>query len=156
MQTRAALPFTIINMNTGRIIEVYLLPDEFSDSNAANFSEIALQGRSAPLIAYENSGPRQLTMTLQLHHDMQPGGILQAVNNLKALTYPKYSARVQPPKCYIRFGNMVKATAVCTDASVSWKKPYRDGIYLNADVSLSFKTLQELPLSTEDVENGKG
>lgn len=153
--TRVAMNAMIVNMNTGATIELVNLPDELTDSQPANFSEVALQGRSAPLLAYENSGPRTINFTVQLHDDYQPGGILSTVHKLKALAYPKYGSRVQAPKCYVRFGNMVKATAVCTDVSVTWKKPIRDGIYICADVSLSFKTIQDLPLGSGDVEIGR-
>lgn len=154
---RAPITATIVNLTTGKVIEMTHIPEELEDSNSASFSEVNIQGRSAPVLGYDGSGPRMIRFTLQLHDDYCPQGIKQEVQNLKALTYPKYSgSRIEPPRCYVRIGNFLRMTGVCDDVSVNWKKPYRDGVFVYADVSLSFKAALEMPLSANDVQWGEG
>jgi hypothetical protein len=154
---REAITATIVNLTTGKIINLTHIPEELEDSNGASFSEVNIQGRSAPVLGYDGGGPRTVRFSIQLHDDYCPEGIKQAVQDLKALTYPLYSgSKITPPRCYVRIGNILRITGVCDDVSVNWKKPYRDGVFVYADVSVSFKAAMEVPLSANDVQWGEG
>lgn len=149
------IPAYIVNLTTGHVIEFAHIPDELEDSNSSSFSEINIQGRSTPVLAYDGSGPRNVTFTLQLHDDYCRLGIKQTVDLLKSLTYPRYSTYILPPRCYIRIGETIRMTGVCEDVTVNWKKPYRDNKFVYAEVSLTFKSALEVPFSADDVAGGK-
>lgn len=146
----------IVNLITGSVIELVHIPEEVEEANSSSFSEVNIQGRSSPILGYEGSGPRTVSFTIQLHDDYCPEGIVKTVQKLKALTYPYYApSLIRPPKCYVRLGNFLKIIGVCNDVSVNWKKPYRDGVFIYADVSLSFKGAVEFPFSADEVEGGR-
>jgi hypothetical protein len=53
----------------------------------------------------------------------------------------------------IRIGKFISMTAVPMSVSVEWKKPYKDGIYLFADVSLSFNEVEKTSSYAMEVES---
>lgn len=64
-------------------------PESISDSNSANFSELNPIGRSEPFQIYQNSGPREVSVSFTMHKEMvhtTPIEIL--VNAIKSATYP--------------------------------------------------------------------
>lgn len=148
------LPFYIINLITNTRITFSILPEDISESNQAQFDEQSIRGRSSPLRGYNTSGPRNVSYSLELHDDYCEGGILATVNKLKALSFPTYDGIVIPPKCYIRIGNMIGMTAVTSSVSVSWKPPFRNGVYLCASVSLDFSEVVTVPYGARDIERG--
>lgn len=154
--TKDPIVATIVNLTNGHVINLTHVPEEIEDANSASFSETNILGRSAPVLGYDGSGPRNVTFTLQLHDDYCPQGIKKAVHELKSLTYPKYGNYIQAPRCYVRIGDFLRITGVCEDVSVGWKKPYRDGVFVYADVSLSFKAALEVPFSVDEVLGGEG
>lgn len=145
----------IINLVTNSRIEFTLIPDEVSDSVSSQFEETTPMGRSGPIYGYSATGPHSVSFSIQLHDDYCKGGILNTVNKLKALTYPVYnSGNINPPKCLIRIGNIINMTAKCSEVSVTWQKPYRNGQYIMAEVSLSFDEVTSRSMSAYDVEKG--
>lgn len=148
------LPCYIINLVTGTRIAFTVIPEDISDSNSAQFDDQSIRGRSTPLKGYSGSGPRSVSYSLDLHDDYCQGGILKTVNKLKALVYPVYGGVVTPPKCYVRLGNMVGMTAVTNSVNISWKPPYRNGVYVCATVSLEFSEVVKTPYGATDIEKG--
>lgn len=144
----------IKNFVTGSTIEFELIPEEITDNYSATFDQQDIRGRSNPIQGYNSSGPRTISYTIQLHDDYCKTGILDTVNKLRALTYPEYGGVIIPPKCYVRFGNMIGTKAITTSVGVTWKKPYRDGIFINADVTLEFTEVLENPKSASQIEGG--
>lgn len=146
----------IINLITDSRIEFELTPEEVSDSVSAQYDETVPRGRSNPILGYNSSGPRTVSYTIPLHDDYCKEGILATVNKLQALAYPIYhTGSIQAPTALIRLGKMVNTTGVCTEVGVTWKKPYRDGVYLNADVSLTFTETLSTPKGAVDIESGE-
>lgn len=143
------------NNLTGKNIEFELIPEEISESLAAAFDPQEIRGRSNPIQGYNNSGPRSVEFTVTLHDDYCKDGILNVVNSLKALEYPLYNSYVVPPNCYVRIGKMIRMQAICTGVNVTWKKPYRQGYFINADVSLSFSEVRSNPQDASEVEGGE-
>ena len=45
-------------------------PDSIQDSIQSTFASTNALSRSAPVFSYSNSGPREVTITLELHRDM--------------------------------------------------------------------------------------
>ena len=155
MNMQDKIPCYIINLVTGSRIEVDILPDEISESKDSQFDSVDLRGRSAPLQGYNCSGARSVSYSLTLHDDYCKGGLLSTVRKLKALEYPEYAnSSLTPPKCYVRFGSMISMSAIVTSVSITWKKPYRNGFYINADVNLEFSEVVDTPYSASQIEAG--
>lgn len=153
--TRETISCYIRNLITNTNIEFELIPEEFTETNSATFDPHNIRGRSSPLQGYNSSGPRTLNYTLQLYDDYCKDGILLTVNKIKALTYPEYGGAIIPPKCYIRFGGMINMQGVVSNVSVNWKKPFRKGIFINADVSIDITEVVDKPKSAYEIETGK-
>lgn len=146
------IPCYIINLVTGTRIEFDITPDSIDDSNSASFDAQSIRGRSSPYQGYSESGPRTVSYSVTLHHDLCKDGLLNTVNKLKALTYPEYGGILQLPQCLVRIGDMIHCKAIVGDVGVSWQKPIRDGIYLVADISLSFTEVVDTPYGANEIE----
>jgi len=155
------IPALIVNVLTGTPTRIEMLPEEFSESNNADLQNIDITGRSSPLIGYAGGGPKTVSINLPLHDDLCSLGIVQTVNNLKALTYPEYGGSIEPPKSYLRVGTFFKIFGACESCDVTWRKPYREDhvsgemTYIYAEVSLSFTNVVEVPFSASSVQGGK-
>lgn len=109
-------------------------PESIDDSLSSTFSQTNALARTAPIFAYSNSGPRSVTVTLDLHRDMlnnvntnasnvqintESNDIITSIGDdyvdilikkLQAIALPRYSSsskEVDPPRVAIRFGNEV-------------------------------------------------
>lgn len=131
------IPCYIINTLNSKTIKFNCEPDEVSDSVAAVFSAQDVRGRSSQYQGYDHTNSRTISFTVTLHDDLCEKGVLNTANHLKSLSYPDYNGGlVVAPKVYIHIGDMIRAYAVITNVSVSWKKPYRNNVYVEADVSI--------------------
>lgn len=155
------IPAYIVNILTGTVVEIALLPDEVSENYGAEIEPTPIMGRSSPIMGYSGGGPKTVSLSLILYDDYCKDGIIQTVNNLKALSYPEYSNIVEPPNCYVRIGDFIKLYGVCTSVGVSWSKPIRkdhvsgEMTYIKADVSLEFQNCVSTPFSATSVERGR-
>lgn len=139
-------------------------PDQIDDNMAASFPSENALSRSAPVFSYANSGPRTVTINLQLHRDMMDD-VNVGVSNLKsnvlnfkdedyvdtlikylqACAVPKYSIytsgakAVEPPWVAIKFGNSIFIKGVINNSiSVTYHKPLlADHKYALVDVSFT-------------------
>lgn len=148
------MPMYVINLVTGTHINIDLVPEELSEDFAANFEDISPRGRSNSIQGYDTSGPHTVSFSIKVHEDYCKDGFMTTMNRLRALTYPGYEGRVEPPKCYIRIGRMIAMTATPRSVGVSWAGVIRDGHFTSADVSFSFTEAESIPNSVDDVERG--
>lgn len=140
-------------------------PDQITDNMTSTFSSETALSRSAPVFTYSNSGPRRVSVELDLHRDMMdavntdisnmnvlPIGddyIDTLIRYLQACALPKYSVyssgakAVEPPWVAIKFGETVFIKGVIAgDVSVTWKKPIlADKKYAMANISFSVSEL---------------
>lgn len=144
----------IINLNTFTTILIDFLPDAITDSIGATFSSQPIMGRSSPIFGYAESGPRDVSFSVLLHDDYCVSGIEAEVAKYKALVYPFYGGNTIEPKCMVRLGNMVSFMGFCKEVGVNWSPPIRNGVYVKAEINLSFTAVYKNPLSTEEVESG--
>lgn len=149
--TKDYIPCYIINTVTGGTIEFDCEPDEISDTVSAQFDPQEIRGRSSPYQGYNSSGPRTLSFSLILHDDLCKEGILNTINRLKSLVYPGYGGVLSTPACLVRIGDMIHMKAIVSDVGVSWQKPYRNGVYLLAEVSLTLSEVVDTPHSASDI-----
>jgi hypothetical protein len=91
-----------------------------------------------------------------------PGGagdaVIQAVSALRSLAYPDYSTArnfiLPPSRVLLSLGDFLKMTSIVTSVSVTWQKPWRDGIPMLAHVDLAFSSVPEYPNDCYAVKNG--
>ena len=145
------IPCYVINLLTGGKIEFDCEPDEITDTNSNQFDPQDIRGRSSPYQGYNNSGPRSISFNVILHDDLCKEGVLNTVNHLRSLTYPNYGGVLIPPKCLVRIGDMIHCKAVINDVSVVWQKPYRNGVYLVADVTINATEVVDTPFSANEI-----
>ena len=155
--------------HTDTFIVIPAYPENFTDSMSVEFNNETPLMRSAPIVSYSNSGPRQIRVSLQMHREMMYQinyGVSNAkvelhddyvdelIKQIQAAVLPKYSASskmVDPPLVAIRFGNEIFCKGVITGSvDVSYDVPVlQNGKY--ASVGLEF-TVQEVdPYDAETV-----
>lgn len=147
----------IINQRTNSTIQFNLeSPDSISESTGANFNSTSTKGRSHPWMSYDSSKGRSGSFTLALNDDYCAEGLKSTVSKLKALSYPIAEGdRIVAPLCTIKIGTTLSLPyAVITSIDVSWKKPYRNGLYLNAEVTVSYEEVVSKSVSQTEAEAG--
>ena len=152
-------PCFIKNLITGTTIELrYGLPEGLSDSASASFEGANIRGRSNQIQGYSDTEARNISFEYTFHEELEPEGLLTTIARIKALEYPGYASVVEPPKCYLRLGNVVRGTFICTSADVSFRDDagVRDDFYLGADVSFSFTETNDFARSAAEIEDGHG
>lgn len=107
---------------TGTYIYLPQWPDQITDKIGSNFSQTNALSRSAPVFSYQNSGPRTIDISVQLHRDMMDEAnfglsnivpevgddyVDTVIKQLQAVALPNYhsaSKEVEPPMVAVRFG----------------------------------------------------
>lgn len=141
------------NLNTGKTTKFEISPETVSDAVVANFEDQATKSRTSPFKAYANSGPREISFTIELFDDYCELGILKTVRRFQALTVPtKSGGYVHEPRCKVKIGKFIDIIGVCTSVSVEWAKPYKDEVYSKADVSFSFNEVEEVSKFADEWE----
>lgn len=147
------IPCYIYNLNTGKKIIFDLeSPDSISDNITANFDAQSPRGRSSPFQGYGGSGPRTLDFSIELSADYCTEGIVQTCDSLRALCYPHNATVIVEPKCLFRLGRFLSVKAVPNSVGVEWRKPYKDGIYTLATVSISLSEVEDTSKFAKEVE----
>lgn len=147
------IPCYIVNLLTDKTIKFGVLPEEISESHDASWDSTDVRGRSAPYFGYAGNGARTVSYSITLHSDLCKD-IKNTVNELKKLVYPKYlGSIVNPPYCYVKFGDMVSMRAIVNSVSVSWSGTIIEDCkyYSTAEVSLEFSELcmNNIPTATK-------
>lgn len=159
--------------HTDKFIIIPEYPDSFTDQMSSTFNTQNALGRSAPVFTYSYSGPRTVTVNLNLHRDMvndlnlmgssnpKKNTVLQTddyvdilIKELQSASLPRYNANdkvIIPPRVAIRFGNEVFITGVVTSAiTCTYEKPILDnGKY--AKVNISFTVSEYDPYDAQSV-----
>lgn len=145
----------IKNLITGTVIDISS-PSELSDGVAANFDDISIRGRSSQLKGYDGSGPRSVSWSTTIHEEYCEEGLVARVARLKALCYPAYAGATKPPSCYVKIGKAVRGVFVVNSVNAEYQKPYRDDMYLVADVSIDLTEAGQVSYSSPQIEEGYG
>lgn len=138
-------------------------PSSVSDNMESNFNSQNALSRTAPIFSYNNSGPRTVQVTLQLHRDMmndlnmnrsnirlnQGNDIIYSpkddyvdvlIKKLQSIALPRYQASekmVNPPMVAIRFGDdiFIKGVVASGGVSVTYDLPLlRNNKYAQANI----------------------
>ena len=151
---------------TGEGTYVYLpqWPDQIADSLSSSFSETNALSRSAPVFSYQNSGPRSMQISVQLHRDMMDeanahisnlpiadredyvDAVIKALQSIVLPNYHSEKKEAEPPMIAVRFGNEIFIKGVVKGGiTVEYQKPLlQNGKY--AVVNISFNVYEVDPM----------
>ena len=144
-------------------------PDSLQDNMGVTFSSQTPLSRSAPIYSYANSGPRSMSITLNLHRemfnqinysrsnfakDLSDDYVDLLIKHMHAMALPVYGASsklVDPPMIAIRFGNDIFCKGVVTGTvSVDYNLPIiSNGKY--ASVGIGFTISEVDPYDAQTV-----
>ena len=129
-------------LGEGTLIYIPQWPDSINDNLQSKFEETNALSRSAPVFSYINSGPRTVSVSLQLHRDMmdevnfshcnvKPDDgddyVDMFIKKLQAIALPNYhnaSKEIEPPMVAVKFGDQVFIKGVVNGGvSVEYTKP---------------------------------
>ena len=147
--------------HTDKFIIIPEYPETITDNMTSTFNQTTALSRSAPVFTYANSGPRVVTINLELHRDMVNDLNITAGNTnlksnvvsqtddyvdtlikeLQSIALPRYNVNnraVIPPRVAVRFGNELFISGVVTSTiTCTYGKPIlSNGKY--AKVSIGF------------------
>ena len=153
-------------------------PSTISDTLESNFNSQNALARTAPVFSYNNSGPRSVDCTLELHRDMMNGvnsvgsnvrfnsgsDIIYEIGDdyidilikkLQSIALPRYSSEdklVDPPQVAIRFGDdvFIKGVVASGGISVTYELPLLSNNKY-AQVKISFRVSETQPYDADSV-----
>lgn len=133
--------YALLNGSPLESWDLPVYPNEFSDSNGANFNPVGILGRSVDYQIYQGSS-RDVSFTLQMHEELCSSYdyIHNLVAYIESACYPGYSGGiVQVPEIYFNIGNQFKIRGIITSCTANWKAPIIDGRLVNCDLSIGVK-----------------
>lgn len=154
----------------GKYFIIPTSPDTIQDSMTSTFASENPLSRSAPIFTYSYSGPRTVTINLQLHRDMMDDAnvgisnvniedgedyIDTLIKSIQAISVPKYNVTnkaVEPPIIAVRFGNEIFIRGIVNGSiSVSYSKPIlNNGKY--ALINIGFTIYEIDPYDSAAIE----
>ena len=152
-----ATPFNWFNLPLGKItlysslagssIEFPCYPSEFSDGFKANYDTMPdMLYQYEPWQVYKGSGPRQCTLTFDMHRDMWSGNHNDGKCNellrfCEANCYPEYNgAAVNTATVTLYIDGKALISGIMTDATPNWDTDSpigHDGFYLHVKLSIT-------------------
>lgn len=151
------------------IIPFQFMPDNFRDSKAAVYNDIAIVGRSSPIKNYSHSGPRNVAFSLQFMAAPEAGlGMLlppiikTRIDACRALVVPDYTGFIMapPPRCMVILGLQSAFLGVCKSVNVSylntspWDVLPKPVLAHHATVDMVFEESLNIPLSNVETRLG--
>lgn len=115
-----------------------VIPQEFSDTNKAEFSPTSILGRSVDYQTYQSS-TRSVSFNLTLHEELcsNYNYIHELVSVIESANYPGYSEGVvKPPEICFIIGSQFRIRGILDNCSVTWKTPIIDGRYSLCELNL--------------------
>ena len=142
------------DINSPSSSELPCYPDEISENQSAVWSDVQIMGRSSPLTAYTGTGFRSVSMSFDLHREMENGNnsIENVLRIIRKSVYPEYQEKgLIPPTTIIGFGKFM-VRGVVRSYSYTWKKPIIDNDYQVCSVSIQ---IDDIPTSVFGAANIK-
>ena len=152
-----------------QFIVIPTYPESLTDTLSVEFASSTPMSRSAPIYSYSKSGPRQITIKLDLHRDLMtqvnkdvsnipvsPGDdyVDTLIKQIQAAALPAYKASeklVDPPMVAVRFGNEIFIKGIVSGGvSVTYALPILENDKY-AHVSVSFTVEEVDPYSAQQV-----
>lgn len=145
-------------------------PDQISDSLNSSFNSQNALSRSAPVFSYQNSGPRSMQISIQLHRDMMDEAnyhisnlniedmddyVDALIKALQAVALPNYHSNtkeVEPPMVAVRFGDEIFIKGVVDGGvTVEYNKPLIGKNNKYALVNISFTVKEVDPMDAKSI-----
>ena len=152
-----------------QFIVIPTYPESLTDTLSVEFASSTPMSRSAPIYSYSKSGPRQITIKLDLHRDLMtqvnkdvsnipvsPGDdyVDTLIKQIQAIALPVYGATekmVDPPIIACRFGNDIFIRGIVEGSvGVDYDLPIISGNKY-AHVGVSFTVVEVDPYSAPQV-----
>lgn len=133
------------------------MPQSYSDSRTANYTSQNPLGRSEPFQIYENSGPRTVSVSFQMHREMtHTDPIEDVVKAVQAATYPIAWTGTIPPKVRLVIGNAcVIEGIIAGGVDVTWSETIdKNWKYNMVDLSFTVTECTGKPQTMSDVLHG--
>jgi hypothetical protein len=139
--------------------------EDVRDAAKPRYNQIPIIGRSTPVMTYESTDVRTVSLDLMIVESINDSDrvlgynksdVVAIVNRLRSLAYPDYKTvrdlTLPPSRVNLVVGGFIDVTAVVTDCSVVWKKPWSIvGNPLFASVHLDFTILYDVPPGNVDI-----
>ena len=139
--------------HTDKFIIIPEYPESITDNMTSTFNQTTALSRSAPVFTYANSGPRVVTINLELHRDMVNDLNITAGNTnlksnvvsqtddyvdtlikeLQSIALPRYNVNnraVIPPRVAVRFGNELFISGVVNSTISCLSLRYSNHVYI--------------------------
>jgi hypothetical protein len=129
-------------------LSFYWIPEEISEEVSANWEEITIIGRSAPIHSYAGTGPRTISVELQFVADGTGDSVEAEVHTkvqfLKSFTYPEYIANnlKAPHRLQLIIGGFLNVVGIIESADVTWRAPF--------EVETLFPMVATFPLTLKE------
>lgn len=134
--------FILFGRNNDAIAAMYLpvFPQEFTDSNTANFSPTTILGRSVQYQTYNHSS-RTFNFSLKLHEELcdDYNYIHRLAAVLQSACYPNYAQNgsVDPVEILLVIGAQVKIRGILNSTNENWSSPIIDDKLVSCTIGLS-------------------
>lgn len=155
-----AMPMLLTNLTTLETIE-YLTVADVGNAVDANWNDVAIRGRSEPLVFYSETGPDtwSFNMTLSASINERDGGNAEKCMRdwlfIKASAYPDYEgdeSMVPPTLFNLRWGRAFDEIGIIKAPNAQFKAPYVDELPTIIEVTFTFQRVS-VPRSSSEVRN---
>lgn len=132
-------------------------PQSYSDSHNVNFTSQNVMGRSEPFQIYQNSGPRNVSVSFRMDREMtHTTDIGDIIGIVQAACYPTENANTIAPRCTLVIGKNCKITGVIGNVSTNWSETIIDQQYMVVDLSFSITECTGNPKTAYNVRSLRG
>ena len=133
-------------------------PESYSDTRNVSVSAQNILGRSEPFQIYQNSGPREVSVSFRMHREMcQTTPIEKLIAAIQSATYPKSSGFEDTviPKVRLVIGNNCSITGIIANSvQVEWSDTInRNRQYNIATISFSVTECTGTPKYSGEILN---
>ena len=148
----------------GTLLYIPQWPDEINDNISSKFAETEALSRTAPVFSYINSGPRTVSVSLQLHRDMMDETnkyhanvypedgedytdmFIRLIQSIALPNYHTEGKELEPPMVAVKFGDTIFIKGVVESGiSVNYKKPIlNNNKYALAEVGFAIKEIDPM------------
>lgn len=140
----------ILDTDSGERVEFQLMPEAISESKSAMYNEIAIIGRSLPLLGYAGSGSRTMGLGLSFaalfpEGKYSPKWVEEQTRWLESKVYPNYEDGFvfPPPRLLVVVGKAVGLQCIMTSVSTTWLGPWsvadQDAYAFRSQVDMQFQ-----------------
>lgn len=132
-------------------------PESYSDSRTAHFTQQTPMGRSEPFQIYQNSGPRVVQVSFQMHVEMTcVTPIRDLVAAVQSAEYPLGNDRSSTivPKVILKLGDSCYIEGIIADSvNADWTGPLIDDRYTMVTLSFSVTECTGMPRTSDMVRS---